>query len=101
MPPPTLANSAIDEAPNPKPATIAMSWNIRYMTVMPIRPIPTTDTPITVPLLKAIRRAGLRPTMAFTVVRVLARTAMLIPMNPASAELRAPTTYAIAVDGIV
>ena len=66
---------------------------------MPISPMPTTETPMTVPLLKATRRAPLSPSIALTVVRVLARTAMLIPMKPASAEPTAPARYAIAVDG--
>ena len=62
--------------------------------------MPTTEMPITAPLLKATRSAGFRPCIAFTVVRVLARTAMLIPTNPASADPNAPTMYAMAVDGI-
>ena len=52
--------------------------------------MPTTVSPMTAPLLKARRRAGLSPICALTVVRVLARTAMLMPMYPASAEPMAP-----------
>ena len=44
-------------------------------------------------------RLGFTPSMALTVVRVLALIAMLMPMNPASAEPTAPATYAIAVEG--
>ena len=47
---------------------------------MPIMLMPTTVIPITAPLLKATRRPGLRPLMAALAVRVLARTAMFIPM---------------------
>ena len=90
----------MEDAPNPNPATTLMSWNIRYMTVRPISPIPTTLTPMTVPELKASLRAGLRPCCAWTVVRVLARTAMLMPMYPARPDPIAPTRYEIAVAGI-
>ena len=79
-------------APNPKPATTLMSWKIRYRMVTPNRPMPTTVTPITVPLEKATRRAGFNPVMAAAAVRTLARTAMFIPMKPALAEQMVPTT---------
>ena len=81
----------MEEAPKPNPATTLKSLKIHQSTVTPIRPMPTTDMPMTAPLLKATRRAGLSPCIAFTVVRVLARTAMLMPMNPARAEPIAPT----------
>ena len=61
--------------------------------------MPTTLTPMTVPELKAILSAGLSPCWACTVVLVLARTAMLMPMNPASPDPIAPTRYEIAVPG--
>ncbi len=64
MPPPTLANRAMEDAPNPNPATTLMSLNIQYITVMPMRPMPTTETPMTAPELKATLRAGLRPRWA-------------------------------------
>ena len=67
---------------------------------MPISPMPTTLTPMTVPELNAIRSAEFSPVWACTVVRVFARTAMLMPMNPASPEPTAPTRYEIAVPGI-
>ena len=50
-----------------------------YSTDIPIMPIPTTVSPITVPLLNATRRPGLSPTMDAAAVLVLALTAMLIP----------------------
>ena len=68
--------------------------------VTPSKPMPTTDSPMTAPLLNASRNAGFSPSCAFTVVRVFARTAMLIPMYPASAEPMAPIRYAMAVDGM-
>ena len=46
---------------------------------MPIRPNPTTVIPITVPELKAVRRAGLIPFWALAAVRTLARTAIIMP----------------------
>ena len=61
--------------------------------------MPTTDMPITVPLLKATRNAGFSPCIALTAVRVLARTAMLMPMKPASPEPIAPMRYDSAVEG--
>ena len=64
MPPPTRANSAMELAPKPKPATTLMFWNIRYRMVTPSSPMPTTDMPITVPLEKATRSAGFSPRMA-------------------------------------
>ena len=77
-----------------------MSWNIRYTTVRPISPMPTTLTPMTAPELKAILSAAFNPRCACTVVRVFARTAMLMPMNPARPEPIAPTRYEMAVPGI-
>ena len=91
IPPPTLANRAMDEAPKPKPAMMLMSLNIQYMAVMPSSPMATTETPMTVPLLKATRRAGFSPCCALTTVREFALMAMLIPMKPARAEPMAPT----------
>ena len=65
IPPPTLANNAIEEAPNPKPATILASLlKATNMRVTPSNAIPTTETPMTAPLLKATRRAGFKPCMA-------------------------------------
>ena len=65
IPPPTLANNAIEEAPNPNPATIPTSLlkaiNIK---VTPIRANPTTERPITAPLLKATLKAGFNPSIA-------------------------------------
>ena len=57
---------------------------------MPAIPSPTTVIPITVPELKAVRSAALRPVRAFAAVRTLARTAIVIPRYPALAERKAP-----------
>ena len=53
--------------------------------------MPTTVMPMTEPLEKAIRNAGLRPCIAAAAVRTLALTATLMPMNPAVAEQTVPT----------
>ena len=71
------------------------------MAVMPIRPMLTTETPMTAPLLNATLRAAFKPCWAFTTVRELARMAMLMPMKPASPDPMAPTRYAMAVAGRV
>ena len=99
MPPPTRANSAMELAPNPKPATTLMFWNIRYRMVTPSSPMPTTEMPITVPLEKATRSAGFSPRIPAAAVRTLARTATFIPMNPAVPEQMVPTKYEMAVAG--
>ena len=49
------------------------------------------NSPVTVPLENATRRAGFRPCMAAAAVRTLARTATFMPMNPAVAEQIVPT----------
>ena len=62
--------------------------------------MPTTVIPITAPLKKATRRAAFSPRIALAAVRPLARTATLMPMNPAAAEQIVPARYAIAVLGM-
>ena len=90
----------MDDAPNPNPATVvALLSKTTNMRVTPNSANPTTDSPITAPLLKATRKAGFNPSIACTVVRVFALTAIVIPINPASADPIAPTKYAIAVPG--
>ena len=101
MPPPTLANSATDDAPNPNPATMNGSLKVQYSAVTPISPIPTTVIPITAPPENATRSAGPSPCCAFAVVLVLDLTATFIPMNPASPDATAPARYEIAVAGNV
>ena len=101
MPPPTRANSAIDEAPKPKPAMTFGLPKINQSAVTPMIPIPTTVRPMTAPLLKAIRSAAFSPVSAAVAVRVFPRTAMFMPMYPANAEPMAPARYASAVQGPV
>ena len=67
--------------------------------VTPSRPMPTTVTPITVPLENATRRAGFSPRIAAAAVRMLARTATFIPTNPARPEQMVPARYEMAVAG--
>ena len=101
IPPPTLANKAIELAPKPKPAITLVFWNIIHRTVTPISPIPTTVSPITLPEENATLKAGFRPCMADAAVLTFALTAMFIPINPATAEQIAPATYEIAVPGVL
>src|SRR3989338_6369357 len=99
MPPPTRANSAMDEAPNAKPVSGWKSWNSRYSRASMARLIPTTVMPMTAPELNAPRSAALRPVRALAAVRTLARTAMYMPTQPAVADAVPPSTYASAVRG--
>ena len=101
IPPPTLANKAIELAPKPNPVTKPMSCHTTYRTVTPRSPMPTTVSPITVPLEKATRNAGFSPLMAAAAVRTFALTATFIPTKPAIAEQTVPARYEIAVLGIV
>ena len=80
----------MDEAPKPKPAMTLGLPNISQSAVTPMIPIPTTVRPMTAPLLNATRSAGLSPDSAAVAVRVFPRTAMFMPMYPASAEPIAP-----------
>ncbi len=48
--------------------------------VTPMRPKPTTNSPVTEPARKAILSAGLTPPRAASAVRRLARTEMFMPM---------------------
>ena len=80
----------MEEAPKAKPVSGRKSSQMMYRMTIPSRPSPTTVMPMTVPELKAVRRAGLRPVWARAAVRTLARTAMAIPRYPAPAESAAP-----------
>ena len=91
MPPPTRANSAMEEAPKLNPATMVASSKMIHRTTAPRMPMPTTLMPMTPPLEKATRSARFSPTRAAAAVRVFARTAMYIPMIPVSPEDSAPT----------
>ena len=93
MPPPTLMNRAMSEAPNPKPTrtAVAVFWKRKTMTVAPSRPRPTQSMPVMAPVRKATFRApGSFPSRAAAAVRTLPRTARLIPMNPVSPDRVAP-----------
>ena len=84
------AKALVDEAPKAKPATMAASWKMTHRMVTPRRPMPTTVMPMTVPVRKATRSAGFRPSMAAVAVRVLPIVAMRMPTKPAVAEPIAP-----------
>ena len=62
-------------------------------------PVPTTLMPITPPEEKATRSAGFNPLIAAAAVRMLACTAIRIPIIPVRPEENAPTKYAIEVSG--
>ena len=80
MPPPTLANKAIEDAPSPKPVIYSVfKSKIIVSNPNPKSPSPTTDKPITVPPEKATDKASLIPVFAACAVLTLAFTATLIP----------------------
>ena len=108
MPPPILANSAIDDAPIAKPLTICPNvsnptrsgWKINSTAPRPARPRLPTARPITAPPLNATLSAFASPdSRAASVVRTLARVAACMPRKPAMIEQAAPNTYAAAEDG--
>ena len=95
IPPPTLMNSAISDAPNPNPTStaVAVFWKVNTITVAPSRPRPTHNMPVTEPVRNATFRASdiPPPRAAAAVVLTFPRTAMLIPMNPVSPDRVAPS----------
>mmetsp|Transcript_9934 Transcript_9934/g.24776 ORF Transcript_9934/g.24776 Transcript_9934/m.24776 type:complete len:218 (-) Transcript_9934:370-1023(-) len=118
IPPATRLNSAMDEAPNPKPARESeakMSVSVGFWpecprvkennTVeSPNMPSPTTIKPATDPPVKATRRAEPSPPLsAAFAVRTLASVAATIPPHPETADKTAPkkkeTAYRIPVSG--
>ena len=102
IPPPTLAKSAIEDAPSEKPDktfnTISMFvphsilLYIINRLLKPRTPRPTTPRPMTEPPANATSRALANELLAALVVLTLAFVATFIPINPASAEQIAPTT---------
>ena len=94
IPPPTLMNSAISEAPKPNPTrtAVAVFWKVNTITVAPSRPRPTHNMPVTEPVRNATLRASdiPPPRAAAAAVLTFPRTAMLIPMNPVSPDRVAP-----------
>ena len=91
IPPPTLANNAIEDAPKPKPAIIDGDSNRTHITVTPSNPTPTTVSPITLPVLNATLNALFKPSSAASAVLEFPLTAMFIPTIPAIDEPIAPT----------
>ena len=103
IPPPTRANSAIEEAPIPKVTIAAVifssdSWNTRsrsaYHSEISRRPSPTTVKPITEPAENATLRPLLRLCCAAHAVRSFALVAMLIPIYPERPEKKPPVMKA-------
>jgi hypothetical protein len=82
----------MEDAPKLKPATMEGSWNIIQRTAAPTSPMPTTVMPMTPPLEKATRSAGLSPIRAAAAVRMLDLTAICMPTSPAAPDVIAPMT---------
>ncbi|GBE23554.1 hypothetical protein BMS3Bbin01_02939 [bacterium BMS3Bbin01] len=107
MPPPTLANRAIEDAPRPMavtmsahPSTLSHTLKTRYPSPTPVRPRPATVKPITAPPRNARGSAAVMPPVrAASVVRLFAAVATRIPTNPANADRKAPKMYATAPHG--
>ena len=99
MPPPTRANSAMDDAPSDIPSSDPTADGPRpsrppysqYRRAMPRVPRATTVRPMTAPLENATRRAPARLVRAAAVVRTAAPVAVRMPIHPAVADRSAPT----------
>ena len=94
MPPPTLPNSAMEDAPRPKPVThsttVARS-NAHSTTPSPNRPRPDTQRPMTAPDLNAIFNALFMPdSLAAFAVLTLPSVATFMPKKPAKTDNAAP-----------
>ena len=90
-------NSDSSEHPKPNPTSMALRlcWASITITVVPSRPNPTTNAPVVPPAMMATRKAaGIDEVRAAAAVRTLARTAVVIPISPASADSSAPTKKA-------
>ena len=114
IPPPTLANKAIDSAPRENPAkvsrTIVISStevhdplmkklkNIMKNAVNPSTAKPATPNPITVPPANEIFNASGRLVFAAWVVLTFVFVAIFIPIFPASAEKKAPKINATTIN---
>ena len=70
-----------------------------HQMLMSSSPSPTTVMPITVPDENATRRPALSDSLAPCAVRALARVAIDMPMNPASAEKKPPVMNANGTNG--
>ena len=99
IPPPTLANNAIELAPIPNVSIAAivasidsLNTNLKrmYQILISKRPRPTTVIPITAPDEKAILSPLLRPSLAPFAVRVFAYVAIFIPIKPDKPEKNPP-----------
>ena len=109
MPPPTRANSAIDEAPMPNvsialvmSALSSLKTNFRRNSQIEISksPRPTTVKPITLPAENATRRPRLSPSWQAFAVRALAAVAIFMPMNPDRPEKKPPVRNANGTYGV-
>ena len=103
IPPPTLANNAIDEAPIPNvsiapviSAGASLNTYFKSANQMDIskRPRPTTVKPITDPAEKAILSPRLSPSLHALAVLALDAVAIFIPTKPERPEKNPPVTNA-------
>ena len=92
MPPPALANSARELAPNEKPSSAVVSPASISTSMTPSRHMLTTPRPMTAPPRKPTRNAGLMPSEAARAARVLARVATYTPSLPVMADMTVPAT---------
>src|SRR3989338_2540123 len=90
MPPPRRANTEISEPPNPKPISAGILPVSFQSPATQRRPSPTSKNPVTAPPLNANRNAVETPARAASAVRTFARTAVIMPRYPTSAEADAP-----------
>src|SRR3954447_16705048 len=107
MPPPSWANSATNDAPNPNPtirngasATLTSGTTVWYSVKIaqtPSSDSATTRNPDTAPPRMATWTASTRLRRAADAVRTLVLTATNIPMMPDAIEHAAPTRKANAV----
>ncbi len=91
IPPPALANSAIEDAPNENPKIISGSPKKKYNAQTPPSAAPTTIKPITAPAKNETLNAGASPLVDACAVFALASTPTRIPNHPAQAEAIDPT----------
>src|SRR3989338_4719057 len=91
IPPPSRAKTEISEPPNPSPTSAGILSETFQSPATLNNPSPTTKNPVTAPPLNANRKADRTPARAAEAVRTFARTAVVIPTYPASAEATAPS----------
>ena len=109
IPPPTRANSAIEEAPIPNVSIADIIASISSLntnlssinhTLISKRPRPTTVSPITAPDENAILSPLLSDSLAPLAVLEFAYVAIFIPINPERPEKKPPVINANGTNGV-